>query len=156
MKYLSKKVIELCRKHNYTIASCESVTGGLFASELIKNEHASSVVKGAFIAYSNEAKKNIVGVSEKTLEKYGAVSKECAIEMALQTKNKFNTNISVSFTGNASKNTMENKKVGLIYTCILINEDEINLCLELDGTRTEIQTQAVKKIFEEILKYLGI
>lgn len=156
MQSLSEKLIALCSKLQYTIASCESVTGGLFASEIIGCEYASTIMKGSVVAYNNEVKEQVVKVPKEILTTFGAVSVECAKVMAENTKVIFKSNICVSFTGNASVNVMEAKQTGLIYSCIIINETIINLTLRLSGTRNEIRKQAVEIVLNEIIKNLGI
>jgi len=76
---------------------------------------ASKYFSVGFITYTNESKINIVKIKKTTIEKYGVISKQCAIEMALNTQKILKTNIAISFTGNAGPNALENKPVGLVY-----------------------------------------
>ena len=89
--------------------------GGLLANKCVEVEYASKVFLGGFVSYSRKKSKiDIVGVDEKIVNKYGTISQECANEMARKTKIKFNSNISISITGNASLNNLdENKKTGI-------------------------------------------
>ena len=74
-KFLSKEISELFWKENLTLATAESCTAGNVAAG------TSHFFKGGIIAYSNEVKENLLGVSHETLETYGAVSEETVIEM---------------------------------------------------------------------------
>lgn len=82
MKFLA----ELLVKNNLTLASCESLTCGLFASTITEIFRASKIFKGGFITYNDDIKNKLVIVSLPTLEKYGAISKERAEEMATNTQ----------------------------------------------------------------------
>jgi PncC family amidohydrolase len=113
-------IINILRKHNLTIATCESVTGGMIVSHLIDVSGSSDVVKGGIISYANEIKIKNVGVNKNTIEKYGAVSSNVAIEMAKGISTKMNCDIALAITGNAGPKNIENKKCGLAYLCIKV------------------------------------
>ena len=79
---IEEKIAKILIDKNLTIATTESCTGGLLSSKLTDVSGSSAFVHLNFVTYSNEAKHKILGVSNETLEKFGAVSKECSIEMA--------------------------------------------------------------------------
>lgn len=112
-------VVKLLEKQNKTISFAESCTGGKLASTIINVNGSSKVLNESYITYSNEAKKRILGVSDEILEKYGAVSKECAILMAKGVRKISNSDIGVSVTGIAGDygGTID-KPVGLTYICL--------------------------------------
>ena len=66
---------------NLSISSSESLTGGLFAAKLCEVSGISQVYKGSLVTYQDEAKINVLKVKEETINKYGAISLECAYEM---------------------------------------------------------------------------
>ena len=80
-KFLSKEISELFWKENLTLATAESCTAGNVAAAITAVAGTSHFFKGGIIAYSNEVKENLLGVSHETLETYGAVSEETVIEM---------------------------------------------------------------------------
>ena len=88
-----KELYELLLAKNYTIASCESLTGGLFTARMTEVPHVSQVLKGGICSYWNEIKENVVGVKRETIDSVGVVSKETAYEMALNVQKKFNVNV---------------------------------------------------------------
>lgn len=98
------------------IASAESCTGGYVAKRITNVSGSSSVLDGSIVTYANEVKEKFVGVSKATLEKYGAVSEQTAIEMARGVRKLFGADIGVSTTGIAGPTggTPE-KPVGLVY-----------------------------------------
>ncbi len=118
-KEMNDVVYELLAKSNYTVSFAESCTGGLISSTFVDIPGISSVFKGSVVAYSNEAKIEILGVSKETVEKFGAVSEECVIEMAQGVKKIFNSNFSVAVSGIAGPSGgSEKKPVGTV--CIAV------------------------------------
>lgn len=111
---------KLLKLHGYTLATAESCTGG-YISHLITSIPGSSVYfKGSVVAYSNEVKENLLGVSPKTIEKYGAVSEETVFEMAAGIIRHLKVNCAISISGIAGPDggTPE-KPVGTIWICVL-------------------------------------
>lgn len=143
-------IVDLLSAKQLTISSAESFTGGLFANTITNNSGASSIFNGGIVCYSNEVKTNILGVDKKIIEEFGAVSYQCAESMVINCQNLFKTNIAVSFTGNAGPTASENKKVGLVYIGLLINDDLNVYELELSGHRDEIKQKACDFILEKI------
>lgn len=79
---LEEAVVDILKEKKLTVTTVESCTAGLLAGRLMNVPGASAVFNEGYITYSNAAKEKIVGVSHETLEKYTAVSKETAAEMA--------------------------------------------------------------------------
>ena len=147
-------LIETLRENNLTIASVESLTGGLFASELVSFPKASDVYLGSLVCYANVIKQDILKIDRKKIKKYGVVSKEIADLMAIKGQKLFNTNISVSFTGNAGPDTLENKDLGLIYTSIKINDKLYSFKDKLSGSRNQIRKEIVAIVKTRLIKIL--
>lgn len=148
------ELIKKLKEKKKTISSCESLTGGMFASELVNISGASEVFVGALVTYQDFAKDKLLNGKE-TLSKYGAISKEMALLMALKVKEQFESDISISFTGNAGPTVAENKKAGLVYSCILIDDEVYEYQDIYQGNRQEVRKQcldAAKKRLLNILK----
>ena len=145
-----ESLIELLARHKLTLATCESLTGGLFAAEFTKIPGAGQVFKGGLVVYSNEAKIKLVGVSSQTLKKYGAISKECAEEMAQNAQKKLEADLAISFTGNAGPQAQENKPVGLVFISLAGQEFLISKCYQFKGSRKEIRNQVIEEGIELI------
>ena len=144
-----KKLLEDLLKKDYTLSSMESLTGGLFASTFTSIPGASKVFKGSAVTYTDEVKEKY-GVRKSTIETQGAVSLACAKEMALRSSSFFDTDVSVSFTGNAGPTESENKPVGLVFIAIRIQDILYSYELHLEGTRDEIRRQCVDFAFKTI------
>lgn len=112
VQVVCKKLME----KNLTIASAESCTGGLFAAALTDMPGISSSFKRGLVTYSNEAKMDELGVKAETLEKYGAVSEETALEMVEGLKRVSGCDVCISVTGVAGPDGgSPEKPVGLVY-----------------------------------------
>ena len=139
-----KTLIELLIQKNLTLASCESLTGGLFAAVFTETAGVGQVFKGGLVVYSNEAKIKLAKVSPSVLEKNGAISVECAKEMATNAQQLLGTDLAISFTGNAGPTSQENKPVGLVYVCLAIKDKVIVKELQFSGSREEIRRKTVE------------
>ena len=112
----AEHLLEVCKRKKLTVATAESCTGGLVAAALSAISGSSSVLDRGFVTYSNRAKEEMLGVAPTTLEAHGAVSRECAEEMAKGALSRANVDLSVSITGIAGPTggTPE-KPVGLVH-----------------------------------------
>ncbi len=112
-------VVRKLKEKGLTISAAESCTGGLFAKTLTDIPGASDIFDRSIVTYSNKAKVEELGVSEKTLEEYGAVSEQTAGEMAAGIAKVSGSDIGISVTGIAGPGGgTDEKPVGLIYTGI--------------------------------------
>ena len=113
---LAAAVVNALRAAGKTVACAESLTGGMLASRLVDVPGASSVLGEAYVTYSNEAKMRLLGVSKDTLRQFGAVSAQCAREMAEGARLAAGADFALSTTGIAGPDggTPE-KPVGLVY-----------------------------------------
>jgi len=121
-------------ENNITLSCAESCTGGLFADTLIDIPGISAVFDRGLVTYSNRAKMDELGVSAATLGKYGAVSRETAIEMAEGLQKKTGSDICISVTGIAGPDGgTEEKPVGLVYICAVRKKKAGDACCEKDA-----------------------
>ena len=113
---LAAAVVNALRAAGKTVACAESLTGGMLASKLVDVPGASSVLGEAYVTYSNEAKMRLLGVSKDTLRQFGAVSAQCAREMAEGARLAAGADFALSTTGIAGPHggTPE-KPVRLVY-----------------------------------------
>jgi nicotinamide-nucleotide amidase len=109
-------LLDLCKAKKLMVATAESCTGGLVAGALTEIAGSSAVVDRGFVTYTNEAKHQMLGVPNDTLEKFGAVSRDTAEAMVRGTLGHANADLAVSITGIAGPGggTPE-KPVGLVH-----------------------------------------
>lgn len=96
-------LINLLKERNEKVSTCESITGGMIASSIIDISGASEVIEESYITYSDKIKEKILNVSRETLEKYSAVSVECANEMIEGLYKITNSSLCIGSTGYAHK-----------------------------------------------------
>jgi nicotinamide-nucleotide amidase len=137
---LEEVVVKLLIEKGITIAVAESCTGGMISARIVNVPGVSKVFKEGIIAYSNESKIKHLNISEETLKKYGAVSKECALEMARNVALISGADIGLSSTGIAGpEGGTSDKPVGLVYLGLYMNGVENYKELKLSGDRNRIR-----------------
>lgn len=113
---LADAFLKACARRKILSATAESCTGGLIIATLTDIPGSSSMVDRGFVTYSNEAKMEMLGVSAATLDAYGAVSRETAVEMAAGALARSHAGIALSVTGIAGPDGgSPEKPVGLVW-----------------------------------------
>ncbi len=137
---LPEVVFDALRSRGLTVSFAESCTGGMLGTAITDFPGASAVFRGGVTAYSNEAKKQILGVPGSLLEQDGAVSLRTAEAMADGCRRLFHTDFAVSATGIAGPGggTPE-KPVGLVYIGIAGPDGVRAQELRLRGSRSRIR-----------------
>lgn len=148
------ELVDFLINENISISSVESFTVGGFASVIGSFSGISKVYKGSLVSYQTCIKRDVLKIDENIINEYGVVSKEVAGLMAINGQKMFNSDICISFTGNAGPTAMENKPVGLIYIGITIYDQIKVLCLQLNGSRQQIKEQAIHIGGHELMKIL--
>lgn len=119
----------VCRKlmeRGITLSSAESCTGGRFAAAVTDIPGVSAIFDRGLVTYSNEAKMEELGVKRETLEKYGAVSEQTALEMAEGLKRVSGSDVCVSVTGIAGPGgATDTKPVGLVYIGLVYGDKKL-------------------------------
>jgi len=141
---LSSVIGTLLRSKQATLSTAESCTGGLLSGRITDVPGSSDYFKGTVVAYDNEVKKAVLGVSKASLEQHGAVSKEVAIEMARGVARQLGTDYALSTTGIAGPDggTPE-KPVGTIWIGYWSKKQELAIKLNLTKDRMINRDQTV-------------
>ena len=146
-----------CRRVSLKISTAESCTGGLIASCITACKGSSSVFERGYITYSNEAKEELLNVSHKTLQSFGAVSAEVAIEMAEGALTNAKTNLALAVTGVAGPGGGTSlKPVGLVFIACAVKDKSDTICqkFNFNGDREEVRLATVEKAILLGLKVL--
>jgi len=142
---LMNELFMLLQSKGLTIACAESLTGGLFQQELTAIPGSSNVLKGGVVCYTNMIKEKVVGVKKETLENHGAVSEQCASELAENVAELMGADIGISFTGVAGPGELEGKPAGTVYIGISLKGSPVKVeKLVLAGTREGNRIRSVK------------
>ena len=117
---LEEIIGRLLTAQHKTLATAESCTGGYLSHLVTSVSGSSAYYKGSVIAYSNDVKMEILGVSSATLEKYGAVSEQTVTEMAVGVRNLLHTDYSIAVSGIAGpEGGTDDKPVGTIWIAVV-------------------------------------
>ena len=152
------KLAEYLKEAHLTVATAESCTGGLIASEFVSIAGSSEWFAEGCVTYSVGAKVSRLGVSPETVERYTVVSAEVAKEMAHGVRRNLNADIGVSTTGYAGPTGGDEKNpVGTVYVGISSEKTgEIAFRLSLSGSRNEIREkakeEAIRLLWEALVK----
>lgn len=138
-KVVVEKLIERC----LTLATAESCTGGLIGNRITDISGSSKTYLVGFVTYSNQSKKEILGVDEQLLDKYGAVSREVARAMAEGARTVSGADIAISVTGIAGPTGgTAAKPVGLVYMALAAADGTIAFEHRFSGSRMDIKLRA--------------
>ena len=143
----NKKIVSLLKRKKIKISFAESCTGGLLSSAITSVSGSSKVFTMGFIAYSNQAKTNLLKVPQKIIKKYGAVSVQCCLAMVNNLSKISKSKVCISITGIAGPGGgSKQKPVGLVYIGIRFGKKVVvNKCNFKNKGRIFIQKQTVKK-----------
>ena len=153
---LAAVVLELCESQKLHIGVAESCTGGLLGARLTGIPGSSTVVEGGVIAYSNDVKMRMLGVSEATLARHGAVSEQVASEMASGIRARLGVEIGVGITGVAGPGggTPE-KPVGLVWIAADVAGQVRAIGPRLIGDRAEIRYRATQAALDLVRRMVA-
>ena len=156
---LQTAVVQALKEKNLTVATAESCTGGLVSQRITQIPGASEVFGCGVCSYSNAIKQSVLHVSGDTLEKYGAVSRQTAAEMAQGVRRISGADIGVSTTGIAGPGGgSKEKPVGLVY--IAIDSEKVSKVIKLNlqrgrvDDRENIRHMSAQHVFQMILDAL--
>ena len=152
---LSRDLASALRGRGWTCATAESCSAGLVGHIITLIAGSSDYYQGGVIAYSNQAKQDLLGVDPETLVRVGAVSAETALEMADGARGALNADIGISTTGIAGPGgATARKPVGLIYVAVVTAEHSSVRELRLSGDRVgnieQTAAQAIQLAVEMI------
>ncbi|MEM6516480.1 MAG: competence/damage-inducible protein A [Bacteroidota bacterium] len=136
-----------------TVSVAESCTGGMIAQRFTANAGASQYFQGSLVAYSKEAKINLLKVSEELIEEHSVVSQAVAERMAENARIKFKTDYSISTTGNAGPTTDDtSEELGIVYIAIATKDTVYSERFSFGNHRVKVINKAANKAFEMLQK----
>lgn len=146
--------ILLSEKHK-TLAVAESCTGGLISDRITDVSGCSNYFQGTVIAYSNQIKINLLGVSEEDLNQHGAVSSPVAIQMAQGVRKLARTDYALGVTGIAGPTgATPQKPVGLVYIAVSSEDDTYSKEFRFLGDRTVVKRRASQMALDMLRREL--
>lgn len=152
-------LIRMLTERRLTIATAESLTGGLLVAELTSIPGASLVVSGGVVAYATEVKHSLLGVSAELLAREGAVHPEVARQMADGVRRTLEVagrpaDVGVATTGVAGPDPQDGASPGTVFLGVAMGGDVEAIALDLHGDRAEIRAATVRAALEAVLARL--
>jgi len=153
---LEEVAADMLIESGLTLSIAESCTGGLLASKLTDKPGISASFDRCIVTYSNRSKVEELGVNQATLDQFGAVSEQTAVEMAEGVRRVSGTDLGISITGIAGPDggTPE-KQVGLVYIALSHADGVISKRLDLWGSRTRIRNVTCLHAFDMLRRHLN-
>jgi len=161
MAELEAEIAQLIREYqaktgkSLTIGAVESATGGRIADRITNVPGSSDYFKGSVVAYSNEVKIALLGVKKATIENYGAVSEQTALEMAQGGRALLDVDLCVSDTGIAGPSgDTPGKPVGLFYLGLAAEGESLSQKHVFQGNREKNKRDATEAALNMLKQYL--
>ena len=152
---LERVVVRMLTERALTLAVAESCTGGLVANRITDVSGSSAAFVVGFVAYSNQAKKELLGLDEQLLSKHGAVSEQTARAMAEGARRVSGADVAISVTGIAGPTGgTAAKPVGLVYMALSAVDGTIAFEHRFSGSRMDIKLRASQAALNMLRMYL--
>lgn len=153
---LENAAVELLKSQSKTLAAAESCTGGLIAKRITDIPGSSAVFRGGVTAYTNEAKMLLLGVDADTLREKSAVSREVAIQLAENVRERLGADLGLGVTGVAGPDSDGLHEVGTVFVSLCSGERTYvrALCLSPLFDRSKIRTLAANEALDMLRRAL--
>ena len=152
----AQAIIRGLQAQGLTVATCESLTGGMICAALVDVPGASRVVRGGLITYQTDTKSLLAGVDAGLIETHGVVSAEVARAMAAGARDALHADIAVSATGMASPGEIGDPPAGTVFVGLESAAGVQAVELHLTGDRQAVRQQTVDAAIKLIGQEIGI
>ena len=140
------EVVRICRERGLTVATAESLTGGLVCAALTSVPGASLVVRGGIVAYATDLKAAALGVPADLLAARGAVDGDVARAMAAGVRRVMGADVGLATTGVAGPDPQDGQPVGTVFVAVSGSGVDVVERLALAGDRAEIRAASVEAV----------
>lgn len=150
----AEAVVARLTEKGWRITFAESCTGGLAAAELVGVASASNVFDGSFVTYANDAKVRYLGVSGESIARFGVVSEEVALQMAVGAAAQCGAQVAVGISGIAGPSgATPGKSVGTVCFGFVIGQDRFAVTkLFGDIGRNAVRERSVDFVYDTLLQ----
>lgn len=147
---------KILRARGLTLATAESCTGGLVSDRITNIPGSSDYFVGGIVAYSNQAKMDLLGVSRETLDAHGAVSQATVLEMARGARRVLKANLAVSVSGIAGPaGERDEKPLGTTWIAVVTPDGEWTRNFQWQGDRLGNKASSAEAALKLVLEALG-
>jgi nicotinamide-nucleotide amidase len=151
---LEQAVGRMLKASGATVACAESLTGGSLAHRLSAAPGASVYFKGSAVCYTAEAKRDVLGVSQSTIDGPGVVSEECAREMAEGARRLFGADLAAAVTGVAGPDPHDGKPPGTVCVALAWNGGQVSRAFRAPGDRDMVRRWAEQAALDLLRRHL--
>lgn len=144
-------VVAVLRVAGATVATAESLTGGLVCASLVSVAGASDVVRGGVVAYASDLKTSLLGVDPGVVASRGTVDAIVAEEMAVGVRDRLGATYGVSTTGVAGPDPSEGRPAGTVFVAVASPSGARSWPLDLPGGRDEVRSAAVDAVLSQLV-----
>lgn len=138
--------VRLLAERAETVATAESLTGGLVAATLVAIPGVSAVYRGGLVVYATDLKHALAGVDEDLLAARGPVDPDVALALAVGARQRCVADWGLATTGVAGPDPQDGKPVGLVFIAVAGPFGSVVRELKLDGNRAVIRTESVTAV----------
>ena len=148
---LAAEIIRLLTQAGDTVATAESLTGGLVAAALTDIPGSSNAFRGGVVAYATELKAQLLGVDVGMLKRHGPVYAPVAAAMAEGVRNRLGATIGISTTGVAGPGPADGEPAGTVHVAVSLAGDTVVRTMALQGNRDEVRRLTVERVLGLLL-----
>lgn len=148
---LAAEVLRLLTASGRTVATAESLTGGLVAAALTDIPGSSEAFRGGFVTYATELKAQVLGVDAGMLDRHGPVYGPVAAAMADGVRERLGATIGVATTGVAGPGDADGFPAGTVHVAVSLADDTVVRTMALNGNRDEVRRLTVERVLGLLL-----
>jgi nicotinamide-nucleotide amidase len=148
---LAAEVLQLLQEAGWTVATAESLTGGLVAAALTDIPGASASFRGGIVSYATDLKARLLGVEDEMLAEHGPVYAPVAAAMAAGVRQRLQATVGVATTGVAGPDPQDGCPPGTVHIAVSLADDTIVRTIALAGDRNEVRRLTVEGVLGLLL-----
>ncbi|MBA4608709.1 CinA family protein [Aeromicrobium sp. Marseille-Q0843] len=143
------------RSAGHTVATAESLTGGLVCATLVEVPGASWVVRGGVVAYQPDVKSALLGVAPDLIASHGTVNAPVAEQLAVGARTRLDATWGLGTTGVAGPGPAEDRPAGTVFVAVAGPDGVTSRRLDLSGDRDDVRRSAVHAVLADLHYRLG-
>ncbi|WP_210441228.1 CinA family protein [Nocardioides xinjiangensis] len=152
---LEARVLDALARRGETLATAESLTGGLLASRLTDVPGASRSFVGGVVSYATRVKVSVLDVPEQLVAEHGVISRECAVAMAQGVRTRLEATWGLATTGVAGPDEQEGRPPGTVWIAVAGPTRVDAELLALDGDRLAVRQATCRSVLAALHHLLG-
>ena len=152
---MAARVLETLSGRGETLATAESLTGGMLSALLTGVPGASRSFVGGVVSYATRVKVSALGVPEDVVEEHGVVSRECAAAMAQGVRGRLDATWAMATTGVAGPDAQEGRAVGTVWVAVAGPDGVETRGLALEGDRNDIRWGSCRAVLALLGELIG-